>query len=186
MQLDERVLTHLVSERQSATFTTFTTAAWVTVTVPHPERTNANGIAVAKRDEAAATTIDTGIRREHAGGIIIGVSIGGLILLVFLAWCCTSGRRRSRSSDTSCSSRSTSRPSHSPTKTGTCFDIHDGPTSTELRILLKIHLHSAIPSPAIWQWPRKLPTTQSPAIPYGSASIEVRKRLNIQARSTTQ
>jgi hypothetical protein len=114
MQLDERVLTHLVSERQSATFTTFTTAAWVTVTVPHPERTNANGIAVAKRDEAAATTIDTGIRREHAGGIIIGVSIGGLILLVFLAWCCTSGRRRSRSSDTSCSSRSTSRPSHSP------------------------------------------------------------------------
>jgi hypothetical protein len=73
-----------------------------------------------------------------------------------------------------------------PTKTGTCFDIHDGPTSTELRILLKIHLHSAIPSPAIWQWPRKLPTTQSPAIPYGSASIEVRKRLNIQARSTTQ
>jgi hypothetical protein len=117
MRRDERVLTRVIPKRRSATVTTSTTAAWVTVTIPDPEKTNETGIAVAKRAEAAATTtttIDTGIRREHAGGIIIGVSIGGLILLVLLAWCCTSGRRRSRFSDTSSSSRSTSRPSHSP------------------------------------------------------------------------
>ena len=115
MQLDERVLTHVVPERRSATSTTFATAAWVTITGPDPERTGATGISIARRAEAAAiTTTDTGIRREHAGGIIIGVSISGLLLLIVLAWCCSSSRRRSRFSDTSSSSRSTSRPSYSP------------------------------------------------------------------------
>lgn len=110
MQLDEGLLAHAVPERQLATTTT-PAAKWVTVTVPDSQpKTGATGFPIAQR----ATTTDTGLGREHAGGVIIGVSIGGLILLILLAWCCSCNRRRYRFSDTSSSSASTSRPSYSP------------------------------------------------------------------------
>jgi hypothetical protein len=120
MQLDDRVFTHTVPELKAATITTYERATWVSVTVTDPQVNSATSFVVARRATATATTptttttTDTGIRREHAGGIIIGVSVTGLILLIFLAWCCSSRRRQPRFSDTPRSSRSTLRPSSSP------------------------------------------------------------------------
>lgn len=53
---------------------------------------------VAQRSAKPSTTVDTGLRREEVGGIIIGVCVG-LILLAIL-FCCCRRRRRSWSSDT--------------------------------------------------------------------------------------
>lgn len=53
---------------------------------------------VAQRSAQPPTTVDTGLRREEVGGIIIGVC-AGLILLLFL-FCICRRRRRSWSSDT--------------------------------------------------------------------------------------
>lgn len=53
---------------------------------------------VAQRSTQTSTTVDTGLRREEVGGIIIGVCVG--LILLLLLFCICRRRRRSWSSDT--------------------------------------------------------------------------------------
>lgn len=75
-----------------------TTSIWATIAEPEYGKASAINHRVAKRSAQTITTVDTGLRREEVGGIIIGVCVG-LILLAVL-FCCCRRRRRSWASDT--------------------------------------------------------------------------------------
>lgn len=75
-----------------------TTPIWVHIAEADSGNASANKNGIAHRSTQSTTTVDTGLRREEVGGIIIGVCVG-LILLVILSCCCRR-RRRKWSSDT--------------------------------------------------------------------------------------
>ena len=75
-----------------------TAPIWANITEADPGKASAIKHKIVQRSAQSTTTVDTGLRREEVGGIIIGVCVG-LILLVVLFSCCRR-RRRSWSSDT--------------------------------------------------------------------------------------
>jgi hypothetical protein len=107
---------------------TWASATSIPATIAEADHGNAPTInhQVAQRSTQPSTTVDTGLRREEVGGIIIGVCVG-LILLLFL-FCICSRRRRSWSSDTESvwsgpHTRSPSRPL-APTHPRTSTTVH--------------------------------------------------------------
>lgn len=70
-----------------------TAATWATIVIRETPQAQKTDPRLIRRSEA--TTVDTGLRREQVGGIIIGISVS-LILLIVLLWCCI-GRRHSPS-----------------------------------------------------------------------------------------
>lgn len=71
------------------------------------------GVDIGRRSSAQVTTEQTGLRREEVGGIIIGVSLG-LLLVILSFWCCFARRRSSGESDTDSERSVSTRPPSPP------------------------------------------------------------------------
>ena len=92
-------LVKLARTGEAPTPTAYTVAKWARSVGADVTSVQIEGVDIGRRSSAQVTTEQTGLRREEVGGIIIGVTLG-LILVILLFWCCFARRRSSGTSDT--------------------------------------------------------------------------------------